>query len=1214
MHVILAQEVLLSNEKSYNLPGYEVYHCNCKAQKKRCRGIATFIRRGLAARVENVATKTGTDAQKIALWWNGKRYDLYNWYQPPSDKKVSLDIGEAVHRYNRTIIAGDANAHHTAFGYENNDACGQWIMDVTTSTNLTCLITDRSEPTFLHSKGGLYRPDTALVSSDILDFVKREVLEDVGSDHLPALITVEIFSRQREKVTASWNFKKANWKAYASTLDTRLREVNIDDMSIEKANDVLVSEIMHAARKSIPRGVRKKYTPGWTKELERAVAKRQEARKDFIRNPTATNRKRYNAYYRRAKKIGEANRAAEWKSTCEGFNFKTSSREAWSLVRKLEGKRASHGVEPLEVNGKTLLSARAEAEAFTRHYTRVGGSNSQASKRMIEKVRKEWEKRPSVANRLFQTEFTKAELEGALRKSKHGKAPGRDGVTQEMLLHMGPRARTLMLRLFNRTWESGTTPTAWRTAVVVPILKKGKKASDPASYRPISLVSTISKTMERMVNGRLYYYMEDGNMLDENQAGFRRHRSTVDQLVLFTQSVINAWQHNEHTVAVFVDLKNAYDKVWRAGLLLKLQRYGINGRMYNWLKGFLSNRYIRTRVNGVYSKTRPLKEGLPQGSALSCTLFLCFLNDLSEAIPSFDRLSFADDISAWQSDQNVDRAAEALNRDLCELKRYCDRWCMQINTTKTVYNIYSNSREVLARDLEVKIENKCLQRDHLPRYLGVSLDSRLNLTAHVEQLANGVRERVGLMRKLAGTNWGAALESLKILYVTFVRSALEYASPILNLASKKSLEKLTRVQNAAMRLMTGGLRSTPIAALEVATGCEPLHLRREVQTLVTRERFLRLGESNPLKVLTESFGATRRRLKKVSVLSAAEAAEREYDLPTDRAPLETPGWPPDLAPQPLEVCLDIGLKGKKSDFAPEVLKATALECIDAYPKDHAKCYIDGSATEGVSDGGYGVYIEWNDNSTTSVSGPVGKRTCSFECEKAALTECVRLLKERQSKDDQFPGAVIFCDCRSLVQNLGGFNPSNMGKILNVTEQLRQSGARITCQWIPSHVGIHGNELADELANGGRLKPQPVVPATLSHVASLLRGRTVKRWEETIRSCDDTRLVKLYEARRAGDYSTHLARGDAVQVFRMRVNHTMLLANLSKRGWSPTASCRLCDYRVEDALHVLFDCPALKDIRSPGWGCRDRNEVLWSGRDVLMEAAKLVKVFLRRTNE
>ncbi|KAK3787477.1 hypothetical protein RRG08_025740 [Elysia crispata] len=136
---------------------------------------------------------------------------------------------------------------------------------------------------------------------------------------------------------------------------------------------------------------------------------------------------------------------------------------------------------------------------------------------------------------------------------------------------MGPKAKHALLRLYNRSWQRGTTPPTWRTAVVIPILKKGKKASDLASYWPISLTSTISKSMERMVNGSLYQYMEDSGLLDENQAGFRRHRSTVDQLVLFTQSVINAWQCGRHTVAVFVDLNNAYDRIslsWELSLMI----------------------------------------------------------------------------------------------------------------------------------------------------------------------------------------------------------------------------------------------------------------------------------------------------------------------------------------------------------------------------------------------------------------------------------------------------------------------------------------------------------------------------------------------------------------------------------------------------------------------------------------------------------------------
>ena len=119
--------------------------------------------------------------------------------------------------------------------------------------------------------------------------------------------------------------------------------------------------------------------------------------------------------------------------------------------------------------------------------------------------------------------------------------------------------------------------------------------------------------------------------------------------------------------------------------------------------------------------------------------------------------------------------------------------------------------------------------------------------------------------------------------------------------------------------------------------------------------------------------------------------------------------------------------------------------------------------------------------------------------------------------------------------------------MSATEQLRQADVRIIYQWIPSHVGIHGNEVADELANAGRLQPQPTVPATLAHVSSLLRGKTAKRWRAAIEGNDDSRLAKLYEARRADDYCAHLPRGDAAQVFRMRVNHVLLLASMSKEG-------------------------------------------------------------------
>ncbi|GFO26921.1 RNA-directed DNA polymerase from mobile element jockey-like [Plakobranchus ocellatus] len=151
---------------------------------------------------------------------------------------------------------------------------------------------------------------------------------------------------------------------------------------------------------------------------------------------------------------------------------------------------------------------------------------------------------------------------------------------------------------------------------------------------------------------------------------------------------------------------------------------------------------------------------------------------------------------------------------------------MRMNTGKTVNTTFSFSNPVLKKALDIRILNVSLQRDDLPRYLGMSLDPGLCLRRHIEEVANSVRERTRILQKLAGTNWGATPQSLRTIYVSFISPVLEYANPVLNLASRTSLEKLDRVQNAALRLVLGATRSPLIAILELAAGGEPLGLRR----------------------------------------------------------------------------------------------------------------------------------------------------------------------------------------------------------------------------------------------------------------------------------------------------------------------------------------------------------------------------------------------------
>ena len=192
-------------------------------------------------------------------------------------------------------------------------------------------------------------------------------------------------------------------------------------------------------------------------------------------------------------------------------------------------------------------------------------------------------------------------MESAIGKLASRKAPGPDNISNEMIAHLGKVGKPVLLNYINKTWEEGELPTCWLTAVITPILKPGKPPEDVGSYRPISLTSCIGKLAERMVNNRLYCWLESNQLLDNTQAGFRKGCRAEDQLFRLTQSAIDGFQEGKSTVAVFIDLQQAYDRVWRKGLLIKMHNMGVRGKLFNWVKAFLSNRTISTRYDGTTS-------------------------------------------------------------------------------------------------------------------------------------------------------------------------------------------------------------------------------------------------------------------------------------------------------------------------------------------------------------------------------------------------------------------------------------------------------------------------------------------------------------------------------------------------------------------------------------------------------------------------------------
>ena len=263
------------------------------------------------------------------------------------------------------------------------------------------------------------------------------------------------------------------------------------------------------------------------------------------------------------------------------------------------------------------------------------------------------------------SEFSIHELNCAIRQLKNKKAPGKDGIFNEMIRHLGSLAKQKLLDIYNHSWNTGTFPIRWKEGIIIPILKKGKNRHSKTSYHPISLLSCLGKTMERMVNRRLQHHLEKNGLLSPSQSGFRKNRSTEDQVTLLTQNIENDFQQKMKTLAVFVDLTKAFDKVWKEGLLFKLLRKRVCGNMYSWIQSYLFQRSARVRLDGQASSSVKIR-GVPQGGVISPTLFIIFIDDICDQLSShIPRALHADDLALWTKAEQVTTAAirmqEAMN-------------------------------------------------------------------------------------------------------------------------------------------------------------------------------------------------------------------------------------------------------------------------------------------------------------------------------------------------------------------------------------------------------------------------------------------------------------------------------------------------------------------------------------------------------------------------
>ena len=390
---------------------------------------------------------------------------------------------------------------------------------------------------------------------------------------------------------------------------------------------------------------------------------------------------------------------------------------------------------------------------------------------------------------LSSVEFKENDIVSILQSLDSNKATGPDNISPRVLKECAAQLAPSLAALFKLSMSLSQIPSEWKNANVTPIFKKGER-DKTCNYRPVSLLSCVSKVMERCVFNHIYSKVEDA--LHPLQHGFVKGKSCSTQLLEVYNEVGRVLDNGGQADIVFLDFSKAFDSVSHPLLLHKLKQYGINGPLLNWLSSYLSNRKQRVVVNGEASGWLPVTSGVPQGSILGPLLFLLFINDMPSVVNAPIAL-FADDAKLFKEIRSREDSL-SLQQDIDKLLDWGKRWGMVFNVLKCKVLRVTRSRPKTFTYIMDTVELEIVETF---KDLGILISSDLSWGAQTDEVVSKCNRLMGMVKRTVG--YSAPPNVTLTLYQSLVRSNLDYASSVWAPHSRSHMLRLETIQRSASR-------------------------------------------------------------------------------------------------------------------------------------------------------------------------------------------------------------------------------------------------------------------------------------------------------------------------------------------------------------------------------------------------------------------------------
>lgn len=403
------------------------------------------------------------------------------------------------------------------------------------------------------------------------------------------------------------------------------------------------------------------------------------------------------------------------------------------------------------------------------------------------------------------------EVQNVIMSLKSESAPGWDNIPTKFIKLAKNILTPIVCHLVNLCFKQGVFPVLLKRSLVTPVYKGGEK-DDVNNYRPISVLSSISKIIEKLMHIRLSSFLTKFKILSNSQFGFRRGLSTEDAVLSVTSLISKLLDQGKKCLAVYLDIKKAFDTVCLTTLVKKLENVGIRGTPLKLFKSYLFGRSQRVKIENCISDDVEILSGVPQGSLLGPTLFLIYINELTNlSIEGGKVFSYADDTALVFSGSSWDAVYRTAELGLAKVINWLKTNLLTLNITKTKYTCFSiRNRTLPNSNYKLRIHNNCSSSDYktcsceivekVPsmKYLGIFIDERLTWHTQIEFVNNRTRKLIWIFKSLRHV---VTPKLLNQIYLSLAQSVLNYCIPIWGGANKTKFINVERAQRCLLKVM-----------------------------------------------------------------------------------------------------------------------------------------------------------------------------------------------------------------------------------------------------------------------------------------------------------------------------------------------------------------------------------------------------------------------------